>query len=63
MLQGTPLPCTGRELQAARCAVVHTFTPDSNLSKGGKARVIGYAYGKAGVKKLERRSCRTSGVE
>jgi Bacteriocin-protection, YdeI or OmpD-Associated len=39
MLKGTSLPCTARELYAARCAVVHTFTPDSNLSKSGKARV------------------------
>jgi hypothetical protein len=53
MLKGTSLPCTARELYAARCAVVHTFTPDSNLSKSGKARVIGYAYGKADVKKLD----------
>lgn len=42
-----------RELYAARCAVVHTFTPESTLSKRGKARVIGYAYGEADVKKLD----------
>jgi hypothetical protein len=45
MLKGRSLPCTARELYAARCAVVHTFTPNSNLSKTGKARVIGYAFG------------------
>jgi len=53
MLKGRSLPCTARELYAARCAVVHTFTPDSNLSKTGKARVIGYAYGNADLKKLD----------
>jgi hypothetical protein len=54
MVKGKSLPCTGRELYAARCAVVHTYTPDSNLSKAGKARVIGYALGKADLKKLNK---------
>ncbi len=53
MLTGRSLPCTATELYAARCAVVHTYTPDSNLSKAGKARVVAYAYGKADVKKLD----------
>jgi hypothetical protein len=53
MLKGRSLPCTARELYAARCAVVHTFTPNSNLSKTGKARVIGYAFGKADLEKLD----------
>jgi hypothetical protein len=53
MLKGKSLPCTARELYAARCAVVHTFTPDSDLSKAGKARVVAYAYGKADVMKLD----------
>ncbi len=54
MVKGKSLPCTGRELYAARCAVVHTYTPDSNLSKAGKARVIGYAFGNADLKKLNK---------
>lgn len=53
MLKGNSLQCTARELYAARCAVVHTYTPDSNISKAGKARVIAYAYGNADVKKLD----------
>ena len=53
MLNGRSLPCTAMELHAARCAVVHTFTPDSNLSKTGKAHVIGYAFGNADIKKLD----------
>lgn len=60
MLQGNELPCTARELYAARCAVVHTYTPDSNLSKAGKARVIGYAYGKADVNKLDKATVRAN---
>jgi len=39
-------PChekvTGVELYAARCGVLHTFTPDSDLSREGKARRIFY---------------------
>ncbi|MBZ5528177.1 MAG: hypothetical protein LAN71_09800 [Acidobacteriia bacterium] len=53
MLSGRSLPCTAKEIYAARCAVVHTFTPDSNISKAGSARAIGYAYGNAEVKKLD----------
>jgi hypothetical protein len=53
MLSGRRLSCTAKELYAARCGVIHTFTPDSNISKSGNARVIGYAYGKAELKKLD----------
>jgi hypothetical protein len=53
MLNGRTLNCSARDLYAARCAVVHTFTPTSDLSKNGKARVIGYAFGPAEVEKLD----------
>lgn len=53
MLTGRSLGCTAKELYAARCGVVHTFTPDSDLSKTGGLRVIGYAYGNADLKKLD----------
>jgi len=53
MLNGRSLPCTAKELYAARCGVVHTFTPDSSISKAGTARVVGYAYGNAELKKLD----------
>lgn len=33
------------DLWAARCAVLHTFTSESDLSKGGKAREIQYYSG------------------
>jgi hypothetical protein len=33
---------TGLELYAARCGVLHTFTPDSDLSRDNKARRIVY---------------------
>ena len=53
------MSCTAKELYAARCAVVHTFTPDSNISKAGTARVIGYAYGNAELKKLDEATARS----
>jgi hypothetical protein len=53
MLSGRPLPCTAKEIYAARCGVVHTFKPDSDISRAGRARVIGYAYGNADLKKLD----------
>ena len=37
--------CTGIDLYAARCGVVHTYTMESQLSEEGKAREIIYAWG------------------
>jgi hypothetical protein len=56
MLKSGSLKCTATDLFAARCAVVHTFTPESDLSKGGKARVMGYAFGAAELDKLDKAS-------
>ncbi|MGB9071795.1 MAG: hypothetical protein WCC22_03930 [Terriglobales bacterium] len=56
MLKSGSLKCTASDLCGARCAVVHTFTPESDLSKGGKARVIGYAFGVAELDKLDKAS-------
>ena len=39
------LSCSGVDLYAARCGVVHTYTMESSLSKEGKAREIVYAWG------------------
>jgi hypothetical protein len=43
LLNAKPLTCTALELYAARCGLLHTFTPDSRLSSEGKARRICYA--------------------
>lgn len=56
MLKSGSLKCTATDLFAARCAVVHTFTPESDLSKGGKARVVAYAFGAAKLDKLDKAS-------
>ena len=39
-------PCadqvTGDELYGARCGILHTYTPNSRLSRAGKCRMLGY---------------------
>lgn len=41
----TGVPIEPLDLYAARCAVLHTMTPDSDLSQAGAARTIAYAWG------------------
>jgi hypothetical protein len=43
---------TALDLYAARCGIVHAFSPDSDLYRDGKARRISYAWGSADSKKL-----------
>jgi hypothetical protein len=38
------LYCSAVDIYAARCGVIHTFTPESDLSKDGRAREILYAW-------------------
>ena len=47
------LPCTALELYAARCGVVHTFTPESNLFRQGQVRRVFYAWGSARSEDLQ----------
>lgn len=47
-LEATPL-----DLYAARCALLHTLSPDSSLSKKGAARTVVYAWGKANLEHLK----------
>lgn len=53
LLKATPMDCTAADLYAARCGIVHTLSPDSDLSDKGKARRICYAWGIA-----TRKSCK-----
>jgi hypothetical protein len=53
MLQKYSLPCTSLELYAARCGILHTLTPDSDLSKKKGVRRIAYAWGTAKQKDLD----------
>jgi hypothetical protein len=56
MLRNGSLSCSAVDLYAARCAVIHTYTPESDLSQTGKARVIAYAFGLAELEKLNNAS-------
>ena len=42
------------DLYAARCAILHTLTSESNISNKGKALQIPYAWGNASVNDLEK---------
>ena len=53
MLPAKPLPATAHDLYAARCAVLHTFTADSRMSKKGAARRIALAIGAETTQRLQ----------
>jgi hypothetical protein len=54
LLKGQCFSCTALDVYAARCGIVHTFTPESRLRQSGKARVIAYAWGNADATALEK---------
>jgi hypothetical protein len=54
LLPGSSLKCTGIDLHAARCGLLHTYAPGSRLSGEGKAKEMYYAWGKAKIGPLER---------
>lgn len=45
---------TALDLYAARCGVLHSFSPDSGLYQDGKARRISYSWGNAKLEDLEK---------
>jgi hypothetical protein len=45
LLRARPMACNGLDLWSARCGVLHTGTPDSNLTRSGQARRLLYAWG------------------
>lgn len=47
MYKERKLEATSIDLYAARCSILHTLSPDSTLSKNGKANIVVYAWGKA----------------
>lgn len=55
-----PLDCSGGDLYGARCGVLHTFTPDSNMAAEGKALRIAYSWGSRSP--YPRRKLQTLGV-
>src|SRR2546430_3498723 len=52
LLRAKKLACTALDLYAARCGLVHIFTPDSHLSARGDARRICYAWGRGRAEDL-----------
>ncbi|WP_372740292.1 hypothetical protein [Neptunomonas sp.] len=54
MYKEKPLDPQPIDLYAARCAVLHTMTPDSKLSKNNKAVPVSYAWGTADLEELKK---------
>jgi hypothetical protein len=54
MYKEMPLSPKPIDLYAARCAVLHTMTPESRLSDSKKAIPVVYAWGKAKVEDLDK---------
>ncbi|HUW20012.1 MAG TPA: hypothetical protein VMW16_11990 [Sedimentisphaerales bacterium] len=59
LLKAVSLPCTSLELYAARCGILHGLTPESGLSRKGKAREVAYAWGIAKVSVLQEAASRS----
>jgi hypothetical protein len=52
LLKAQSLACSALELYGARCGILHTYSPDSDLSKAGKVRRVFYAWGTATTESL-----------
>lgn len=53
MLKNSKIKCSAEELYAARCAVLHTLTPESESAIKKGVRKIAYSWGSAKNKSLE----------
>jgi hypothetical protein len=62
-LKARPLSVTSTDLYSARCAVLHTLTADSDLTRAGKARKICYAWGSGDPIELQEAIRRAAGVD
>jgi len=54
LLSTNALSCAAVDLYAARCGLLHTFTPNSKLSSDKSSRRICYAWGKSRAEDLQR---------
>ena len=52
LLPNPNIKCRAIDLYAARCAIVHSYSFSSRLSKYGEAKEIYYSWGKANIKSL-----------
>jgi hypothetical protein len=53
-MEPTGLGCTADDLYAARCALLHSGTPESRMSREGKASQLWYATSPKGVPTVEK---------
>ena len=53
LLPQGPLACSPSDLYGARCAVLHTLTFESDLSRARKVRDVMYAWGNANVSDMQ----------
>lgn len=53
LLPNTNIKYEAIDLYAARCAIVHSYSFSSRLSKEGEAKEIYYSWGKANIKSLQ----------
>ncbi len=53
LLCDTRIKCTTEDLYADRCGVIHSYSPESNLSKKGKAKLIVYSWGNTSTEILK----------
>lgn len=53
VLTGKPFSCEGIDLYAARCGLLHSYLPESKLTREGKARIISYSWGTAKAEDLQ----------
>jgi hypothetical protein len=54
LMPNSNIGCSANDLYAARCAVLHTGTPISDLSRKGQAKEIIYVWGKTYPRSLEK---------
>lgn len=54
LLPTSGLPCDAVDLYAARCGVVHTLGPESDLAAEAKARRLIYAFGDSSAEQIQR---------
>ncbi len=53
LLPSPNIKCEAIDIYAARCAIIHSYSFSSKLSKKGEAKEICYAWGKANVELLQ----------
>lgn len=55
LLPESTLSCKAKDIYAARCGIIHSYTAEANLTRNGLAKMLFYSYGKADSKKLQKR--------